>query len=331
MTCLGVTALILSACADEGHHAGGVTQFSDHDQWLSVLACVLSIIAIVLSLFVQISISRFEAALEYLMRRVRGTYQDPEFIRFVGRIRETFLYNYRDFASAKELEDLSRTVEVLKQQLGYAARTDKQSPGAERTSILPESKPRTNVTGSAGSGPKAACEPLDILRDPKPESVEGLRAKEEPQTLVSGSSAAVNRDRDRDQEGSGIILGQGTGQAIRISRPEIQPQRPTVLFARVPESDGTFKMSEVQDTADFYSLYSLTILGNEERAALDLTSNPDRIKAAIQSPQQYLAPVCDYKENPPPNATRIVVSKTGRVILKDQRWRIQERLRIEFL
>jgi hypothetical protein len=328
---LAVTTLILGGCAVGGRDGGGLTQPFDNDQWLSIVACVLSIIAIVLSLFVQISISRFEAALEYLLRRVKGTYQDQEFIRFVGRIREAYLYQYRDFVSAKEFDELSRSVEALKRQSGHGGRTDKPGITTDRTSISQEPKSRSMVTSSEGRSSEAASERVDILRDPRPESGQGARTMEESQILVSGSSSLVNRGVERDQEGLGITYAQGTGLDIQAPKVEVQPQRPTILYARVPESDGTFKISEVQETADFYSLYSLTILGKQELATLDLTANPDRIKAAIQSPQQYLAPVCDYKENPPPSATRIVVNRTGRVILKEQRWRIQERLRIEFL
>ncbi len=119
-----------------------------------------------------------------------------------------------------------------------------------------------------------------------------------------------------------------TGELPLQQRSERLPAR-TVLYAHIPEQDGTFKRSELKTAADWDSLYSLELDG-ERTASLTLNPNRDRFAAALQSPHVYLEPACRFDRNPGPNASSIEVVEPGRAEFEDQVWKIKQKITIAF-
>lgn len=112
------------------------------------------------------------------------------------------------------------------------------------------------------------------------------------------------------------------------------PRAPfVILYASLPERDGTFK--NLTEKQEWDSLYTLRLEGDASTATfarVDMCSNPEQFKTAIGAPALYLNPVCDYNANPPSTALEIVVTHSGSAERKSdgERWKIREKLRIDF-
>jgi hypothetical protein len=128
-------------------------------------------------------------------------------------------------------------------------------------------------------------------------------------------------------------IDQFTG--ARLGEPVVSTRidRPLVYFALPPEEDGS--LGELKERQDWETLYRLTLDGPPETAStatIELCTTSDRIPAALQAPNRYLSPVCTYSANPAKGAVGIKVVSPGKVERKppEQRWRIRDKIQIEF-
>lgn len=179
---------------------------------------------------------------------------------------------------------------------------------------------------SAGSGETAQSRPADRvpLNASRPERSELKSYKTSDRVGPRGQDRDTSTAYQVEDAPSNI-----SNQSPRTSASHV-PQSTTILYAHLPEPDGTFKVSELKQEPGWDALYSLRLVASDS-ATVSMLNNPDRFQAALQSPQQYLSPACEYEIRPPSAATRINVLKPGRAILEGQRWKVHEKMKIEFV
>jgi hypothetical protein len=116
------------------------------------------------------------------------------------------------------------------------------------------------------------------------------------------------------------------------TQPIDKPQRIEILFAPIPNRDGSFNASKVTSTEDqIASFYKFTITDSlSQKATFEFLNVERAIKDATSSPELILNPVCKIKNALNQNAKRIKTVKPGTVSRRDDKWVVDQPAEIEY-
>jgi hypothetical protein len=115
--------------------------------------------------------------------------------------------------------------------------------------------------------------------------------------------------------------------------PQVEKQqRLEILFAPIPNRDGSFNASKVTSTEDqSASFYKFTITDNlSQKATFEFLNVERAIKDATSSPELILNPVCRIKNALNQNAKRIKTVKPGSVEKQNDKWIVYQLAEIEY-
>jgi hypothetical protein len=115
--------------------------------------------------------------------------------------------------------------------------------------------------------------------------------------------------------------------------PQVEKQqRLEILFAPIPNRDGSFNASKVTSTEDqSASFYKFTITDNlSQKATFEFFNVERAIKDATSSPELILNPVCRIKNALNQNAKRIKTVKPGSVEKQNDKWIVYQLAEIEY-
>jgi hypothetical protein len=115
--------------------------------------------------------------------------------------------------------------------------------------------------------------------------------------------------------------------------PQVEKQqRLEILFATIPNRDGSFNASKVTSTEDqSASFYKFTITDNlSQKATFEFLNVERAIKDATSSPELILNPVCRIKNALNQNAKRIKTVKPGLVEKQNDKWIVYQPAEIEY-
>lgn len=109
-------------------------------------------------------------------------------------------------------------------------------------------------------------------------------------------------------------------------------QRVEILFAPIPNRDGSFNASKVTSTEDqSASFYKFTITDSlSQKATFEFLNVERAIKDATSSPELILNPVCRIKNALNQNAKRIRTVKPGTVAKQNDKWIVDQPAEIEY-
>jgi len=112
------------------------------------------------------------------------------------------------------------------------------------------------------------------------------------------------------------------GQQYDNARPQVSNKPKTVLYAPVPNKDGSFTddavSAELNPTASFYK-FTLTD-GSSTKATFEFLNEERAVRDATNAPDRILRPVCKINNPLNQNAKRIVTTKPGIVVKKNDKW-----------
>jgi hypothetical protein len=105
-----------------------------------------------------------------------------------------------------------------------------------------------------------------------------------------------------------------------------------ILYAPIPNRDGSFNSSNVTNTEDeSSSFYKFTITDNlSQKATFEFLNVERAIKDATSSPELILNPVCRIKNALNQNAKRIKTVKHGTVTKQNEKWIVDKPAEIEY-
>jgi hypothetical protein len=115
--------------------------------------------------------------------------------------------------------------------------------------------------------------------------------------------------------------------------PQVEKQqRVEILFAPIPNRDGSFNASKVTSTEDqSASFYKFTITDSLlQKATFEFLNVERAIKDATSSPELILNPVCRIKNALNQNAKRIKTIKPGTVSKQNDKWIVDQPAEIEY-
>jgi hypothetical protein len=110
----------------------------------------------------------------------------------------------------------------------------------------------------------------------------------------------------------------------------IQVDSSTRLYAQAPEREGYFMAAQLSTEASRLSLYLFLLSNGSKHASVSIITDSQRVSAALNSPDQYLAPVCSYDQNPSHSFTRVINVQNGKFVLHEGKWKVHERIKIRF-
>jgi hypothetical protein len=124
-----------------------------------------------------------------------------------------------------------------------------------------------------------------------------------------------------------------TNPSISNSITEVEKlQRVEILFAPIPNKDGSFTATNVTNTENLSSsFYKFTITNNlNQNATFEFLNVERAVKQATSSPELILNPVCKIKNALNQNATKIKTVKLGLVVKENDKWRVVTPAEIEY-
>lgn len=129
-----------------------------------------------------------------------------------------------------------------------------------------------------------------------------------------------------------MSMQQKSNQVVTSVSSTEKPQKFEILYAPIPNRDGSFNASKVTGTEDqsasFYKFTITDILS--QKATFEFLNVERAIKDATSSPELILNPVCRIKNALNQNAKRIKTVKPGTVVKQNDKWIVDQPAEIEY-
>lgn len=103
-----------------------------------------------------------------------------------------------------------------------------------------------------------------------------------------------------------------------------------LIYFPSPFEDNRFSNEDVSETQVPFSLYIAEIEGNTNRGSISLIETAD-LSRALNSPNTFLEPVCNYENAYSSSAKEIKVIAKGEVVLEGDDWVVKSKIRIKFI
>lgn len=104
-----------------------------------------------------------------------------------------------------------------------------------------------------------------------------------------------------------------------------------IYYFEEPEPDGYFIKNYATESEDSRSLYKVIVTKqNPNEGELHFLENQEMFQRIINAPNEYLKPACDYSEQSNMKVTRIVEDEKGSVLLENDKWIIESKVKIIF-
>lgn len=103
-----------------------------------------------------------------------------------------------------------------------------------------------------------------------------------------------------------------------------------LIYFPSPFEDNRFSNEDVSETQVPFSLYVAEIEGNTNRGSISLIEKAD-LSRALNSPNTFLEPVCNYENAYSSSTKEIKVIAKGDVVLEGEDWVVKTKIRIKFI
>lgn len=116
-----------------------------------------------------------------------------------------------------------------------------------------------------------------------------------------------------------------------IANNTLEPEKKLqIIYARCPKSDGSFEEEYLSTNKEFEHLFRMIIdERNAEYGKLEIVQDSNQYQA-INAPNIFLAPACEYTRLPGPQNSKIIQISTGAVRRINNRWSVDKKIKIEF-
>lgn len=116
-----------------------------------------------------------------------------------------------------------------------------------------------------------------------------------------------------------------------IANNTLEPEKKLqIIYARCPKSDGSFEEEYLSTNKEFEHLFRMIIdEHNAEFGILEIVKDSNQYQA-INAPNIFLAPACEYARLPGPQNSKIIQISTGAVRRINNRWSVDKKIKIEF-
>ena len=104
-----------------------------------------------------------------------------------------------------------------------------------------------------------------------------------------------------------------------------------MLFFPAPDRDGTFSAAKGRDHAQpGSSIYRFVVDPAAQRAEFSLLEDPDVARRALATPQAYLRPVCEIRNESMESPRRILLEERGKAVLAGERWVVTDKAKVTY-
>ncbi len=104
----------------------------------------------------------------------------------------------------------------------------------------------------------------------------------------------------------------------------------TILYFSLPEEDGSFLEDKASVTASARSYYKIEFLKGDRAAKLIYRSGNLDVSALSQM-DYILGPVCEIENSSMNNPTKIIIESQGTVVQEDDKWKINDKIKLKLI
>lgn len=155
-----------------------------------------------------------------------------------------------------------------------------------------------------------------------------IQALEKENTELSNRVILDNRNSKIDNNEKPIEDKKSV--PLELSIPKNYQSKTKLIYFPSPFENNRFANEDLSETQVPFSLYVAEIEGNTNRGSIRLIETAN-LSRALNSPNTFLEPVCNYENAYSSSAKEIKVIAEGYVVLEGEDWVVKTKIKIKFI